>query len=61
MDSEVQKRVNNALDNARENGFNFEDISNEDIALDMVELNSDFEDWAVEDLTPYVANYMKEK
>lgn len=50
----LRELVKEALENAADNGFTFEGMSDVEVAEDMIEFNAELEDYSVEDLLPHI-------
>lgn len=60
----LQQRVHEALNNAKENGYfdagmELHGLEAEKIADDMIALDSDFEKFSVEELVPHIQSWLE--
>lgn len=54
---EFQKRINESLDSAIENGYELDEWSAEDIAADLNQYDSNFESFESKDLVPFIQTW----
>jgi hypothetical protein len=61
MTNTIERMVYQALDNARENGYDQRFLTPEDIAHDLTDCDADLGGAHVNDLLPHIASWMAER